>query len=103
MIAAIEDIQRLVGARSADDLAEDRTTLLAVLYSFVTLGEAVRGVPEDIRDQHPEVPRRAVLAMRNVVTHVYFGVSPARVMQTVHEDLPSLLRSLRAILPADPA
>jgi uncharacterized protein with HEPN domain len=101
MIATIEEIQRLTAGLDAESIGRDVVLYKAVLYNFVIIGEAARSMPEDICKQHPEIDWAGIRAMRNVVTHVYFGVNAMRVHQTIRDDLPPTLAALRAIPKSD--
>ena len=98
MIDAIEEIQRLTAGLDSDALGRDGVLFKAVLYNFIVPGEAARDVPEDICSQHQGIDWTGIRAMRNVVTHVYFGVKPERVHETIVKDLPGTLTNLRTIL-----
>ncbi len=98
MIGAIEEIQRLTAGLGSDVLARDPVLFKAVLYDFIVIGEAARSIPDDICAQHPTIDWAGIRAMRNVVTHVYFGVEPGRVRETIVTDLPGTLARLRAMV-----
>ncbi len=68
-----------------------------VLYRIGVIGEAIAAIPEDVKARHPEVPWRDIRNMRNVVTHVYFGVDLARVWSAVRQDMPLLIRLMEAV------
>ena len=38
------------------------------------IGEAARGITDELREAHPEVPWRRMVAMRNVLIHGYFAI-----------------------------
>jgi len=71
----IEDA--LDGMRMAEEFVEGMTlkaftsdikTVFAVERCFTILGEALRHVPDAVRNDHPEVPWRDILGMRNRIT-----------------------------------
>ena len=62
------------------------------------LGEAARGVSEDLKSLQPEIPWREIVATRNLLIHEYFGVDMGVVAAILEQDLPSLLERLEAIL-----
>src|SRR5262245_7467379 len=67
---------------------KDDKAVYAVIRAFEIIGEAARQIPEKIREKHPTIPWREISAMRNKLTHEYFGVNTEVVWKTVHEDLP---------------
>jgi uncharacterized protein with HEPN domain len=46
----------------------------AVVRRIEIIGEAVRNLPEDFRQEHPEVPWHQIAGMRHKLVHEYFGV-----------------------------
>ena len=62
------------------------------------VGQAARGVSQELQTAHPEIPWREMIGMRNVVVHDYADVDLALVRKTVRADLPGLIERLNAIL-----
>lgn len=62
------------------------------------IGEAVRHVSSEVRNDHPEVPWEDIAGMRDKLIHGYFGVDLEKVWLTVLEDLPVLQKQVVQIL-----
>jgi uncharacterized protein with HEPN domain len=69
-----------------------------VIRHLEIVGEAVRSIPQDFRDLHPEIPWKQINAMRNILVHVYFDINLDRIWAVVDEDLPTLKAQVDAIL-----
>lgn len=70
----------------------------AALHNFILIGEASRNVPDEIKDQYPQVAWEEMRDMRNFVIHEYFGVDLSIVWQTIQEDFPLLIQQIEKIL-----
>ncbi|MDI3475515.1 MAG: hypothetical protein PWQ79_874 [Thermococcaceae archaeon] len=83
---------------SFQDFLKDEKTVYAVLRCIEIIGEASKKVPKEIRKRYPEVPWRAMAAMRDRVIHGYFGINTEIVWTTPVKDLPPLKERLQEIL-----
>jgi uncharacterized protein with HEPN domain len=45
-----------------------------ITHQLQIIGEAVARITPDLRENHPEVPWRQIIGMRNVLTHGYFDI-----------------------------
>ena len=95
---SVNTIEKLVSGISFEQLAEDEKTLLAVMMSFVIIGEATKAVPQSFRDKHPEVPWKDMAGMRDNMAHEYFQVDLDVVWQTARDDIPQLKLMISKIL-----
>jgi uncharacterized protein with HEPN domain len=75
-------------ARGRNDFAGDEVAQTAV----------TRGLTEGLRQAHPEVPWRQMVAMRNVLIHGYFDIDVDLVWSVAENDLPKLRAQIEAIV-----
>jgi uncharacterized protein with HEPN domain len=92
----------LLGDREAAALENDLRTLLAVVYAVQIVGEAASKTSMDLRQAHPEIAWAPVIRMRHVLVHDYFEIKAEVVVETVHADLPPLIRALETLLGEGP-
>jgi len=74
----------------------------SVIRRLEIIGEAVRGVPEDVRVKHPAVPWRDIAGARDILIHEYFRVDLEMAWDMVRKDLPLLESEVRRILEEPP-
>jgi uncharacterized protein with HEPN domain len=98
MLANAEKALDFVGGMELDEFFEDEKTSYAVVRALEIIGEAARMVPDEVRATIPDLQWREISAMRNKLTHEYFGINMKVVWRTVREDLPFLVQTLRAAL-----
>jgi uncharacterized protein with HEPN domain len=61
------------------------------------IGEAASKISAETRMDYPDIPWRAIIAMRNRLVHAYYDVDHNVLWKTSCEEVPSLLTLLRAI------
>lgn len=76
----------------ANGLAYDAT-----LRNLGLIGEAAIHVPDEIREAHPEIPWRMIIAARNRLIHGYLGIDDDTLWSIIRDDLPELLPLLKAL------
>lgn len=87
-----------VSGVSYEEFLENAMLNHAVVRSLEVVGEAAKGIPEDVRQQYPEVPWRRMAGMRDVLIHHYFGVDLEIVWRTATEILPDLAPQVERVL-----
>ena len=100
MIGYCNDIERMI--KRFGNTFEDYMSDVDFQYSggmcIIQIGELTTRLTEDFKNQHSEISWNAIKAMRNIHAHDYEGVDFARMWDTLTEDIPTLKKSLQAIL-----
>jgi uncharacterized protein with HEPN domain len=84
--------------RSREDLDSDRKLNLSLVRLLEIIGEAARGITEEFRQDHSELPWKSMAGMRDRLIHGYFDVNFDVVWETVTNDLPALIDKLEKIV-----
>lgn len=98
IIDAILKIEAFTKGMTFEVFKEDDKTVFAVIRAMEIIGEATKHIPEDVREQYPQVPWKAMAGMRDVLIHNYFGVNLETIWITAKEKIPSVESSLIKML-----
>ncbi len=93
----IQRIQRYTQGGRTEFL---QSTLIqdGVIRNFEVIGEAVKQLSPDLRQQYTAVPWRTIAGFRDVLIHNFLGLSLVSVWNAVEQDLPDIKRLMALIL-----
>ena len=97
MLEAIERIERYA-SRGREEFDRDELIQSWIVRHLQILGEAARALPEELRQQAPEIEWKKITGMRHVLVHDYFGIDRDIVWSTVERELAPLKASLGRLL-----
>ena len=70
----------------------------AFIRSLEIIGEAVKKLPEEIKEKNKNIPWKEIAGMRDKLIHDYFGVDYEIIWLTVKEDIPVLKKELEKLV-----
>lgn len=95
---AVEKCLRYTRDLSFEDFVHDDMRTDAVVRQLEIIGEAARQLSNEFCDDHPQIPIRDMVDMRNVLIHDYAGVNLSIVWETCKKDLPQLCDQIHSLL-----
>ena len=73
---------------------DDPLVLDAVKMQLIVIGEAVKGLPEDLTSREPGIAWRDAAGMKDWLTHHYFDVDTETLQSTVENELPEIVTAV---------
>ncbi|HUE25099.1 MAG TPA: DUF86 domain-containing protein [Bryobacteraceae bacterium] len=98
VLEAAGKIESIIAATSENSFIADQVLQAAVLHHLTVIGEAVNRLSPEVRDNHPEVPWRQLVSVRNRIVHAYFDLDWKILWIAATEDVPALRIQISAIL-----
>lgn len=72
----------------------------AVERQLEILGEAARRVSAAFQDEHPEIPWRPIIGLRNVLAHEYGEIKADRIWLIATREVVELARLIKPLIPS---
>jgi uncharacterized protein with HEPN domain len=101
IVQAAQLAQTFVAGMDWLQFEADLKTQSAALYQIAIIGEAVKRLSPQLRNQHPDIPWAAMAGMRDKLIHDYEGVDVERVWLTLQSSIPDLLQAINSLLAQD--
>jgi uncharacterized protein with HEPN domain len=102
MLDAARTVQSIVAGMSQEQFLASRIAQLAVERALEIVGEAARRVSDKFKAEHPEIPWRDMIGLRNVVSHQYDDVRHDVLFNIAVSDVPALIQKLEPLIPPTP-
>ncbi len=98
IIAEIDIALDMIKGKAADEFVVDEMLKRAVTMTTINVGELIKNVSDDLKEEHKELPWKAAAGMRDVAAHKYQTLRMEDVYNTVKSDFPKLKEQLENIL-----
>ena len=89
---------QLLGTTSKEEFLQNELLKRAMGMTCINVGELVKIVTDETRNQYKDFPWKAVAGMRDITAHRYQTLRMEDVYNTVYDDYPRLKEKLQAIL-----
>lgn len=98
ILESIDLIESFISTIDEDSFYSNVEKQDAVLRRLEIIGEAVKQLPDRIRDSNSIIPWRQIAGMRDMIIHEYFGITLEMIWVVVTEDLPELKDEIQKII-----
>ena len=97
MISFAEKILSYTEGFDQVDFEASGLTFDATVRNLELLGEAALHIPPKVREDHPAIPWRQIIATRNRLIHGYLGIDNDILWSIIEQDIPELLPQLQTL------
>lgn len=95
---SIDLIEKYLDGCTKADFFKNIELQNAIVRRFEIVGEAIRNLTDDFKDKNKDVEWRAIIGMRNILAHEYFGVDLKVVWAAIEKDVPFLKEQVNKII-----
>ena len=91
-------IADLIKGYDCGTFVNDEKTKRAVCMTLINIGEIVKLLSENIRQESSVIPWRSIAGLRDVAAHGYQTLRMEDIWETVCEDIPVLQKQIKELL-----
>ena len=70
----------------------------AVIRNLEIIGEAIKNIPDEVKDEYQTVPWKRMVGLRNIITHAYFGIDLENIWKIITQNIPEVKPEIKKIL-----
>lgn len=97
ILKSCDKINQYTQALTFEEFVEDEKTFDAVILNLQIIGEAVKNIPQEIRDHSPHIEWRKIAGLRDILAHAYFQIENEIVWDIVKNKVPVLSEQIQEI------
>ncbi|MEK6891172.1 MAG: DUF86 domain-containing protein [Nanoarchaeota archaeon] len=98
ILRAIERIDNSFKGINEDDFNNDLNLQDATLMRIQIIGEAVKNIPDNLKEKYSTIEWKKISGIRDVISHLYFGIDLEIIRDVVKNKLPELKSSITKII-----
>lgn len=94
ILEAIHKIDAYLKGMTFEQFSKDTKTVDAVVRNLEVIGEAIKSIPQNIKEKNRQIEWKKIAGLRDILIHQYFGVDLEIVWDVTQNKLPSLKRQM---------
>lgn len=98
ILESAERIEKYTKGIKYEDFEKGSIFIDAVVRNLEVIGEAVKNLPQDLKQKYPEVEWKKIAGLRDILIHEYFGIDTKIIWDIISNKLPALKNSVRKIV-----
>jgi len=98
ILNAIQKIEKYTKNLSFNGFVKNELVQDGVLRNLEVIGEAVKKIPDEVKNKNPEIEWRKIAGLRDILIHEYFGIDLNIVWDIIKNKIPELKKKVLKII-----
>ena len=98
ILESIGEIESFIDSISKKDFLNNSEKQAATVRMIEVIGEAVKNISKEFKNQHPELEWAKIAGTRDVMIHAYFDVNLDIVWDIAKKDIPKLKKDILELI-----
>lgn len=98
ILESITKIEEYTDNISLEDFLADKMREDAVIRNLMTIGEAAKNIPKDVKSKSVGIEWEEIAGLRDILIHQYFGTDIETIWDVIKKDIPELKHKVRALI-----
>ena len=98
IIEATKRIEKYTKGLTLERFKKDNLIIDGVVRNLEIIGEAVKNIPANVKEKHPDMEWKKISGLRDILAHEYFGIDLEILWDIIENKLPDLKKETCRLL-----
>lgn len=98
ILEAVRKIEKYSNEVPYEKFLDDELLLDGIIRNLEIIGEAIKKIPDELKNNHPDLEWKKIAGLRDILIHEYFGIDLEIIWDIIKNKLPSFKAKIIQII-----